>query len=124
MERPEYRGMTLNERLFAADLLSDFDAALASGDSEKLKHLLVQVDADPNLANAFLNEGYECWFCGNGLDRKSNDALRIVIGNLWESDTDSPAQEIYSHFACAAEHMAGAKMALEREIFLSDGGEG
>ncbi|MDG5748811.1 hypothetical protein P8Q88_11560 [Qipengyuania sp. XHP0207] len=94
MEKPEYRGMTLNERLFAADLLSDFDAALVGGDAEKLKHLLVQVDADPSLANALLNEGYDCWFCGKGLDRESNDALRIVIGNLWEIDTDSPAQEI------------------------------
>lgn len=116
--------MTLNERLFAADLLSDFDAALASGDAEKLKHLLVQVDADPSLAKALLNEGYECWFCGNGLYRESNDALRIVVGNLWENDTDNPAQEIYSHFACAAEHMAGAKMTLERETFVPDGGEG
>ena len=123
MTKSEYLGMTLNERLFAAGLLSDFDAATENGDVEKLGQLLGQVDADPSLAITLLGEGYQCWFCGKGLDRDNSDALRIVIGNLWAKNTDSSAQEIYSHFICAEKHMAGTKMTLERDIFLPDEGE-
>ncbi|QEA16043.1 hypothetical protein FRF71_07795 [Novosphingobium ginsenosidimutans] len=50
MDKPDFRGMTVNERLFASGLIDDFDRALAQGDTTALRSILVQVDLDPNLA--------------------------------------------------------------------------
>lgn len=118
MEKPDYRGMSLNERLFTAGLLDQFDEALAEGDRAKLEGILAEVDVEPGLVTALLNEGYECWFCGTALDRQSIGALRIVLEGLWDTDPGRPSQEIYAHFDCAQGSMAGAKMGLERETFM------
>ena len=56
---------------------------------------------------------YECWFCGKGVDQ--DDALAVVVSvrNLWSSDDDGPTQGLYIHSGCAAERLAGARMAFE-----------
>jgi hypothetical protein len=42
-EPPDFAGMTVNERLFAAGLLDQFDAAMNSGDRHRAVELLEQV---------------------------------------------------------------------------------
>lgn len=39
----DYGGMTVNERLFAAGLVEQFDAAISSGDRQRAIEILVQV---------------------------------------------------------------------------------
>ena len=120
MSKPDYRGMTVNERLFAAGLLDEFDRALAHGDKGALAEMPRQVEVEPGLANALLGEGYECWFCGEAIDRKNAEALRLVVAPLWAREDDCPSQELYAHFSCAQSRMAGARMSLEAETFVSE----
>lgn len=48
-EKPDYAGMTVNERLFVAGLLDQFDDAARARDRARLIVLLSQVDvADPD----------------------------------------------------------------------------
>ncbi len=117
MSEPDYRGMTVNERLFAAGLLDKFDQAMNQGDRAALEVMLGQVEVDPNLATTLLGEGYECWLCGEAIDRRNIDALRVTIELLWTEDADNPSQEIYAHFSCAQSRMMGAKMSLEADTF-------
>src|SRR5262245_38627277 len=42
-ERPDFGGMTVNERLFTAGLLEQFDAAIDAGDRQRAMELLEQV---------------------------------------------------------------------------------
>jgi hypothetical protein len=56
-EKPNFAGMTTNERLFAAKLLDQFDDAVRQGDVVKMIELLTAVDlsADaPAIAEAVL----------------------------------------------------------------------
>jgi hypothetical protein len=41
---PRYRGMTTNERLFAANLLEEWDVAARNRDRAKMRELLSRVD--------------------------------------------------------------------------------
>ena len=107
----------MNERLFAAGLLDKFDRALADGDKGVLAELLRQVEVEPGLATTLLGEGYECWFCGEAIDQRNADALRLVAALLWAGDDDGPSQELYAHFSCAQSRMAGARMSLEADSF-------
>lgn len=109
--------MTLNERLFAAGLLDEFDHAIACGDKGSLAEMLRQVEVEPGLATTLLGEGYECWFCGEAIDQRNADALRVVVAHLWAGDDDRPSQELYAHFLCAQSRMAGARMSLEAGSF-------
>jgi hypothetical protein len=43
-EHPNYAGMTVNERLFAAGTLEQFDKAARTADRDTMLRLLVQVD--------------------------------------------------------------------------------
>ena len=116
--------MALNERLFSAGLLARFEEALSNRDRATLEDLLVLVETEPSLANVLLGEGYECWFCGQGIDRVDGPALSIALWELWNGGTEAePTQTIYAHFHCAESRMKGASMDIEREVFLSDEGE-
>jgi hypothetical protein len=42
-ERPDYAGMTVNERLYVAGLLSEFEAAIESGDRQQAVEILGRV---------------------------------------------------------------------------------
>ena len=57
-DRPDYSGMTVNERLVTADLMDQFDVAARSGDRDAMIRLLVAVDlADPHhTADALLKD--------------------------------------------------------------------
>ncbi len=44
MPVPDYKGMTVNERLYAAGLLEAFDAAVVRGDKDELIRLLVSTN--------------------------------------------------------------------------------
>ena len=123
MSEERFSGMTLNERLFAAGLLPAFDNALATRDRAALTEMLTAVDTKPGLVNVLLGEGYECWFCGNGISPEHTDALLVGLSNLWSDTEAGPTQTIYAHFACVHEHMRGAKMEIERETFSLDDGE-
>ena len=120
MSKPDYRGMTVNERLFADGLVDEFDRALAHGDTGALAEMLHQVEVEPGLANTLLAEGYECWFCGEAIDWNNAEALRLVVAPLWAREDDCPSQELYAHFSCAQSRMAGARMSLEAETFVSE----
>ena len=123
MSEEQFAGMTLNERLFASGLLESFDDALASRDRAALTHILATVNTSPGLVSMLLGEGYECWFCGNGIVPHEPEALHIGLSNLWGDNEGEPTQTIYAHFACAHERMLGAKMKIERETFASETGE-
>jgi hypothetical protein len=119
MSQSRFQGMTLNERLFSAGVLQRFDEALRMQDRATLEELLILVEAEPNLANVLLGEGYQCWFCGEGIDRADGLALSIGLWELWGGAAEAePAQMIYAHFKCAETRMKGASMDLDREIFL------
>lgn len=124
MSNSEYAGMTLNERLFSAGLLEHFDKALEERDRATLEDLLVRVETEPNLANALLGDSFECWFCGLGIDRTDSPALSISASSLWNGGAEAkPTQIIYAHWHCAETRMKGAKMTLDRDIFLPDEGD-
>ena len=44
-DAPAFAGMTLNERLYAAGILAEWDAAVSSGDRAALLRMLSQVEA-------------------------------------------------------------------------------
>jgi hypothetical protein len=46
MAQSQYAGMTVNERLFTAGLLRDWDRAINSGDREAAIDILNRVDVD------------------------------------------------------------------------------
>ena len=47
LSEKEASGMTVNERLFAADLIDDFDDAVAQNDKPKLKSILEKIYLSP-----------------------------------------------------------------------------
>ena len=48
---PDYSAMTVNERLFVANLVGHFDAAVRSGDKTKIIEILLAVQLTPDQAN-------------------------------------------------------------------------
>jgi len=65
---------------------------------------------------------FQCWFCGEGIDRDDVGAVIISVANLWRwsdnmRDEDDPSQDIYCHAECAKRHMVGFNMGLEPHIF-------
>jgi hypothetical protein len=66
--------------------------------------------------------GFQCWFCGEGIDRTDANAAMVTIEGLWPwaegtRRDDDPSQSIYVHSHCAKTRMAGATMDLETSIF-------
>jgi hypothetical protein len=60
--RDNYSGMTINERLFAAGLLKEFDSACVSRDRTKMVELLGRVnlgDQAERIADSVLNK-FKC----------------------------------------------------------------
>ena len=113
--------MTLNERLFAAGTLDDFDAAIDEKNRERVVELLgaVEVDNPYGIANSLLGLGYECWFCGAGIEQNGRKALAIGLSDLWSDQCDEPpTQMIYAHFDCAQKRMEGSSMALEQDVLF------
>ena len=43
IDKPDYSGMTLNERSFAAGLMNRFDRAAKDRDGEEMVHIMMQV---------------------------------------------------------------------------------
>lgn len=65
---------------------------------------------------------YQCWFCGQGIDRSDTGAILITVENLWRYDVgstskDDPLQSVYAHSACAKDRLRGATMTFEPAIF-------
>ena len=46
--KPEYAGMTVNERLFAAGLLETFDEAVRAGNRNRMIEILIKVEIEPD----------------------------------------------------------------------------
>jgi hypothetical protein len=51
-ERPDFGGMTVNERLFASGLIAEFDAAINVGDRQAALDLLTHVGMSTSGAEA------------------------------------------------------------------------
>ena len=69
--------------------------------------------------------GYQCWFCGKGIERADASAVKINVESLWRwSDgpvsEDDPWQMIYAHSYCAKDRMAGKTGKLEPDIVGED----
>lgn len=121
MEKANYSGMTLNERLCAAGILDEFDAAIDEQNRERVVELLdsVEVDNPHGIANSLLGLGYECWFCGEGIEKNGRQALTIGLSDLWSNQCEAPpTQIIYAHFYCAQKRMEGSSMALEPDVLF------
>ena len=68
-----------------------------------------------------MNE-FQCWFCGDGIERPDSGAVLINVESLWRwvdevRGPDDPWQSIYAHSKCAKDRMAGATMNLEPSVF-------
>lgn len=69
--------------------------------------------------------GYQCWFCGQGIDRADASAVVMTVESLWRWDAgspreDDPVQSVYAHSSCAKDRLKGATMDLEPSIFGED----
>ena len=53
-DQPDYSGMAVNERLFEAGLLGEFDRATIARDRKRMIALLILVDVGPETAEAIL----------------------------------------------------------------------
>ena len=65
---------------------------------------------------------YQCWFCGQGIERSDTLAVLITVENLWHYDAGSvskydPQQNVYAHSTCAQARLQGETMALDPSIF-------
>jgi len=65
---------------------------------------------------------FQCWFCGEGIDRADAGALIITVGNLWRWEAESagdddPTQCVYAHSSCAKERLEGATMDIDPGLF-------
>lgn len=121
MAGSRFVGMTLNERLVEAGVLTAFDDALAMRDQKRLCEILNSVDASPGTAEALLGVEYSCWFCGNSIKKGGRPALSIALTNVWNDEPESePTQVIYAHFTCAETRMKGTSMSLEADILFPD----
>lgn len=126
MTKPNYAGMTLNERLFTKGVFDEFDAAVGEKDRVKLIALLkaVEIDNPYGIVNSLIGLGYQCWFCGDGIEADSREALAIGLSDLWTDQSDEPpTQMIYAHFDCAEARMRGSSMALERDVLFASASE-
>ena len=83
MERqPDYSGMTLNERLFSAGLLMDWDTAVQSRNRKRMVELLSKVDlADQGdqAANTILADPRRYGFRGLLLKMRSRGGITSVV---------------------------------------------
>jgi hypothetical protein len=75
-----------------------------------------------NCASVGIMNEYQCWFCGEGIERADTGALMISVEGLWRWDAgsrseDDPWQSIYVHSKCAKERLNGATMSLEPSVF-------
>lgn len=52
---PDYSAMTVNERLFEANLIDRFDAAVRSRDKAQIVEILMAVQLSPDQASATAN---------------------------------------------------------------------
>ncbi|MBB3982408.1 hypothetical protein GGR44_002071 [Sphingobium fontiphilum] len=121
MAKTNYLGMTLNERLFTAGILDEFDAAIDDNNRARVVELLgsVEVDNPHGIADSLLGSGYVCWFCGEGIEQHGRQALAIGLSDLWSDQCDEPpTQIIYAHFDCAQKRMGGSSMALEQVVLF------
>ncbi len=69
---------------------------------------------------------YQCWFCGQGIERADAGAVMINVESLWRwqdgtRTDDDPRQSIYAHSNCAKDQLKGATMNLEPHIFGDEG---
>lgn len=66
--------------------------------------------------------GYQCWFCGLGVEQDDAHAVMITVENLWRWEADSPSeddpmQSVYAHSSCASDRLKGATMDLDPSLF-------
>lgn len=52
----KYSGMTVNERLYASGKMDEFDRAVEEKNTEKVKAILMKVEADESSINTILKE--------------------------------------------------------------------
>jgi hypothetical protein len=69
---------------------------------------------------------YQCWFCGESIERSDTGSVIISVESLWRWDAgseghDDPQQSVYAHAKCAKERMKGATANLEPSVFGEPG---
>lgn len=80
------------------------------------------IAAEPRKRHHAPMSEYQCWFCGEGIDRTPDaHAVMIAVENLWRWDAgsksdDDPWQAIYAHAGCAQDRLKGATMEIEPHI--------
>lgn len=63
--------------------------------------------------------GFECWFCGKGIERSDREAIEISLRNLWSDEDDAPLQQVYAHSICAVERLQGKTMRFQLDTFTA-----
>ena len=69
---------------------------------------------------------YQCWFCGQGIERSDAGAVAITLQNFWRwyagsQQDDDPLQMVYAHSGCVRARLSGETMELDPSIFGDDG---
>lgn len=94
--RPDYSGMTLNERLSAAGLLPDWDAAILAGDRRAAIDLLGRVDMDESRAIPAVNARL-----GKPMTALTRELSHQGLGERWyewcDAQRDWPGQSTKAH---------------------------
>lgn len=89
---------------------------------EWLKSWRADVAAGPPTRHHARMSEYQCWFCGEGIDRTADaHAVMIAVENPWRWDAgsksdDDPWQAVYAHSACARIRLKGKTMDLEPHV--------
>lgn len=70
-------------------------------------------------------EGYQCWFCDQGIEKSDDGAVMITAEGLWQWESgvegdDPRVQSVFAHSGCAKKAMKGASMQLSPHIFGDD----
>lgn len=69
--------------------------------------------------------GFQCWFCGQDIERDDAHAVVITVENLWRWESgsatdDDPLQSVYGHSVCVRDRLTGATMDLDPSLFGED----
>jgi hypothetical protein len=69
--------------------------------------------------------GYQCWFCGEGIENSDAGAVVITVEGLRRRHAgsrgdDAPCQSVYAHSECAKVRLKGATMDIEPIDFVEE----
>jgi len=65
--------------------------------------VLVEERADPS--DSLHGEGYQCCFCGRGIEAKPPDICVLLLRTAYQENRTEPSQELFCHALCLKERL-------------------